>query len=287
VASETRILGVARVGWRHRLAPDLQVLIAIGTLLALLATGVGVAVYLIVSLEDDASYLSQRHVQYATAIHEAALSAKGMANDERGFLLSGNSEFLDEFEDRLLETRLAFSEAVLYAVSAQQRQAALDARADFDRWLRAVRRGITAFHGGNEERAIAGSLGPTRQLRKVHERSLADAYALGTRSVAAATNSVSDSASRSVTVLLVYLAVALVVGIGLAVWVVRTILKPAYALTRNAMDVLTRGRVLVEEGPPGSHRGVAVEVPIEVVNALAESALEAKEALRPRSDPAT
>ena len=39
---------------------------------------------LIVSLEDDANDLSQRHVLYATAIHEAALSAKGMANDQRG-----------------------------------------------------------------------------------------------------------------------------------------------------------------------------------------------------------
>ena len=56
-------------------------LAGVGALLALLAAAVAVAVILIVSLEDDASELSQRHVLYATAIHEAALSAKGMAND--------------------------------------------------------------------------------------------------------------------------------------------------------------------------------------------------------------
>jgi hypothetical protein len=39
-------------------------------------------------------------------------------------------------------------------------------------------------------------------------------------------------------------------------------------------ETLTSARVLVEEGEGGSHYAVAVEVPIEVVNTLAESALE-------------
>jgi hypothetical protein len=53
------------------------------------------------------------------------------------------------------------------------------------------------------------------------------------------------------------------------------ILRPAFVLSRNAIEVLTRGRLLVEPDARSSHHGVAVEVPIEVVNALAESALEA------------
>ena len=53
-----------------------------------------------------------------------------------------------------------------------------------------------------------------------------------------------------------------------------------YELTRNASKVLTRGRVLVEEDAHGSHQAVAVEVPIAVIQSLAESVREARELLR-------
>jgi CHASE3 domain sensor protein len=274
---------VGRMPWsgRLRLASDVQVLIGVGSLVALLAVAVGIAVFLIVSLEDDATNVSDRHVQYATAIHEVALSAKGIANDQRGFLLSDNPEYLDEIEMRTVEARSAFALAATYAVSAAQRDAVEEARAGFDRWLRALRADIRAYQRGFEERAIAASLGSTRQLRKIYEQSLADAYVLGVRSIESATDSVSSSASRSVNLLLVYLAVALVVGIAVAVWVVRAILRPAFVLSRNALEVLTRGRLLVADDGTGTHHGVAVEVPVEVVTALAESAMKAQEGLRP------
>jgi methyl-accepting chemotaxis protein len=265
-----------------RLASDLQVLIGVGGLVALLAVAVGIAVFLIVSLEGDARDVSHRHVQYATEVHEAALSAKGIANDYRGYLLSGNPEFLEEIEMRTVEARSAFALAATYAVGASQRNAVDEARAGFDVWLRALHADIAAFQRGSEERAIKASLGSTRQLRKTYERSLADAYLLGVRSIDSATDSVSSSASRSVNLLLVYLAVALLVGIAVALWVVRAILRPAFVLSRNAMEVLTRGRLLVADDGTGTHHGVAVEVPVDVVNALAESAMEAQEGLRPR-----
>ena len=273
---------VGRVRWsgRRRLGSDLQVLIGVGGLLALLALAVGVAAFLIVSLEDDTD-VSNRHVQYATAIHEAALSAKSMANEQRGFLLSKDPEYLEQLETDNVDARSAFASAAGSAVSAAQRDAVAEARAGFERWLRALRADIAAFQSGDEDSAVQGSLGATRQLRKTYERSLADAYALGVRSIDSANSSLSTSASRGVTILLVYLAIALVIGVAVALWVVRAILKPAFVLSRNAIEVLTQGRLLVEGDERGSHHGVAVEVPIEVVNALAESALEAQEGLRP------
>jgi methyl-accepting chemotaxis protein len=264
-----------------RLASDVQVLIGVGSLVALLAVAVGIAVFLIVSLEDDATNVSHRHVEYATAVHEAALSAKGMANDYRGYLLSGNPVFLEEIETRTVDARSSFALAATYAVGATQRNAVEEARAGFDVWLRALHADIAAFQRGDQERAIRASLGSTRQLRKTYERSLADAYALGVQSIDSATDSVSSSASRSVNLLLVYLAVALVIGIAVALWVVRAILRPAFVLSRNALEVLTRGRLLVADDGTGTHHGVAVEVPIEVVTALAESAMETQEGLRP------
>ena len=272
---------------RRRLAPELQVLVAIGCLVASLAVAVGIAVFLIVDLEDDTSYLAHRHVQYANAIHEAALHAKGIANDERGYLLSGDREFLDELEDRTVAARAAFTDADAYASNPRERAVAGEARAGFERWMRAIQAELTDYRAGSRQSAISSSLGPTRQLRKDYEASLTRAHSLGLRSIESATSSVSSSASRSVTILLVYLAVALAVGIAVTVWVVRTILKPAYTLSRNAFNVLMQARVLVEEDDRGSHRAVGVEVPIEAVNALGDSVLGAQDALGTTGQPAT
>ena len=71
-----------------------------------------------------------------------------------------------------------------------------------------------------------------------------------------------------------------------ALWVVRATLRPAFTLSQNAIEVLTKGRVLVDEDGAGSHHCVAVVVPIEVVNALAESALQTQEGLHATSEPA-
>ncbi|HEV3478749.1 MAG TPA: CHASE3 domain-containing protein [Gaiellaceae bacterium] len=270
---------------RRRLASDTQVLIGVGSLLALLALAVGVAVFLIVSLEEDASDLSQRHVQYAAQVHQAALLAKSMANHQRGFLLSSDPQYLAQIESDAADARAAFALSRSHAVGAAQRRAVERARAGFERWIRALRADIAAYRAGDRERAIQASLGSTRAIRKGYERALAHAYLLGVRSISRETNALSASATRDVTALLVYLAVALVIGAGIAFWVVRMILKPAFVLSRNAIEVLTRGRVLVAEDERGSHYGVAVEVPVEVVNALAESALDAQEALRPGGEP--
>ena len=182
---------------------------------------------------------------------------------------------------------MAFTDASSYAVETSHQEAVQESYAGFERWLRMLNRDIAAFRRGEREQAIEASLGSTRELRKTYEQSLARAYELGVRSIDEDTSALSASATRSVTFLLAYLAIALVVGIAVALWVVRTILKPAFVLSRNALEVLMQGRVLVEEDDRGSHHATTVEVPIEVVNALADSALEAQEALRPGGDPAT
>jgi methyl-accepting chemotaxis protein len=274
------------LGGRHRLASDVQVLIGVGSLLALLAVAVGLAVLLIVSFEDDATGDAQRHVQYAAAIHEAALSAKSIANHQRGFLLSGNPEFPSEIRTETEIARSKFTQAESYAADSQQ-AAVAKSRAEFETWLVAMQADLATYRRGEQERAIRQSLGSTRQLRKTYEQSLAHAYALGVRSIESTTDSLSSSATRSVTLLLSYLAFALLVGIAIALWVVRTLLRPAFRLSQNAIDVLNQGYVVVGEDEGGSHHGISVVVPIEAVNALAESALETQESLRPGSTPAT
>jgi methyl-accepting chemotaxis protein len=207
--------------------PDLRVLLAIASLLALLAVAVLAAVFLIVELRNDTNRLTGRQVGYVEAIHDAALHAKGMANDERGFLISGRQQFLDQLENRTVEARAEFDVATRTATGPGQHLAVEEARIGFERWLQALRAEIALYKSGERERAIATSLGRTRALRKDYERALALADVLGVGAVQTATTSVSDTSSRSVTILLVYLGCALAIGGAIALWVIRTVLRPA------------------------------------------------------------
>jgi CHASE3 domain sensor protein len=273
-------------GGRRRVSSDVQVLAGLGSLLALLAIAVGAAVVLIVAVENDAETFSERHVLYATAVHDAALSAKTMANHERGFLISGDPEFIEELGDLTSDARVAFDSADRFAVSRRQREAARDAHIGFERWVRALNVVLDDYRSGNRERAVETALGPTRELRKTYERSLERAHAIGLSSIESAGESVSTSASRSVLILLIYLAIALVAGVVLVLWVARTVLRPTYDLTRSAMNVIHRSQVLVEDDGSGSHTAVAVQVPIEAVSDLAESTIQAREVLRASGQPA-
>jgi methyl-accepting chemotaxis protein len=158
-------------------------LFGVGTLVVLLAGAVGGAVLLIVGLERDTADLADRHVRYATSIQQAALSAKGIANNERGFLISGDPNFVEELDERAFEAQQAFAAAEQSAVGAREREAAEEARVGFERWLRAVRRELAVYRAGFSQRAIRTSLGPTRDLRLTYEGSLARAQRLGLRSI--------------------------------------------------------------------------------------------------------
>ena len=200
--------GALRYGGRQRLASDVQVLVGVGSLLALLAVAVGLAVLLIVSFEDDATGETHEHTLYATAIHEAPLYAKSLANHQRGYLLSGNPEYTSEIETETGEARERFDLAATHAVGPAQEEAVATSRAQFERWHRAMLGDLATYRRGERQQAIDDSLGPTRQLRKTYEQSLARAYALGVSSIKTSTDSLSSSATRSVTFLLGYLALA-------------------------------------------------------------------------------
>ena len=126
-------------------------LVGVGSLLAL-AIAVGLAVVLIVSFEDDATGDARRHTLYATAIHEAAPSAKGIANDQRGFLLSGNPEYLEEIAARTAEARAGFDAAADNAVEPAQRAAVAEPRAGFERRLRVLEGDIAASGAASARR---------------------------------------------------------------------------------------------------------------------------------------
>ena len=222
--------------WRGRLPMGYQVLLGVGSLLALLAVSILVAILLVVGVKHDETHLNDRDVPYASAVATAALTAKGIANDQRGFLLTGDPTFTDEADRRITAARSAFAAAASTAADAGQRQALNEARAGFERWVRAVHSEIATFTAGDARGAVTMSLGPDRELRKSYEASLARAQTLGANSIQSAQNSVAAASSRSVRILLTYLLIAMTIGVGIAYWLVRSIALPVYRLVSLLTD---------------------------------------------------
>jgi methyl-accepting chemotaxis protein len=208
-----------RRAWRAtpgRIAPDRRIWVAASSLLALLLVGVLIAMFLVMRVGADATELTRRQVEYSTALSNAAINAKGIANDERGYLLSGNREFLVEIDIRTGVARESFDQAAEAADEMQSRRI-LQAYEAFERWLVALEEEFAMFRAGDREAARAASLGRTRELRKAYEALLATASLTESR-VPDATASVSASASRSVAILFAYFIAAVIIGSSVNAW---------------------------------------------------------------------
>jgi methyl-accepting chemotaxis protein len=218
----TRVGGAPQRGVRpNGRRPELRLVLAgIGVPLALMAVGILVAALLMVGLREDASHLTDSQIQYATAVNAAALTAKAIANDERGFLLSGDREFIRQLDDRTVRARGAFAVAMSEADSRDQRRAVREANEGFEAWIAALHEETAIYEAGNRERAIDMAFETTRPIRKDYETSLAHAQDLGVDAIQLGRTEVSDSATRSLKIVLGYLAVALVLSVALAAWIV-------------------------------------------------------------------
>lgn len=122
-----------------------------------------------------------------------------------------------------------------------------EAWAGFERWLQALRDELTTFQSGEREASIETALGPVRTIRKAYEADLARAQALRESAVDSGRESVADSSSRSIVLLLVGLLVALAIGVGVAIWLARAVLRPVDELLSESAQgperVLTGDRL--------------------------------------------
>lgn len=201
-----------------------------GGLLALVLFSTVAAILVVIGMKDDQAQITDRELSYGEAVDAAALQAKGVANDERGFLLSGDAKFLLEAQRRTGSARSAFETARDVAATPQQHEAAVGALAGFERWVSAVRREVADFKSGNRRVAIDASLGESRTLRKDYERSLTEAQELDVAQIASSRQSIDAESSRSIRTLGLFLGCALVVGALIAAWLVRAIALPVARL---------------------------------------------------------
>ena len=214
---------------RRRVPLGRKVRAGLGALLALLVMVTGVAIALVVNLSQGEARVKD-DVPYSTAIASASLDAKSVANDQRGFLLTGDAMYLREADQRVAAARLDFAAAVQAAITDEERSAASDSSAGFERWWTATRAEFAAYKAGDKQAAIAASVGADRALRKQYEDSLQQTRSLGQSSLQSATNWLPSSATRAVAILIGCLLVALTAGAVIAYWLLRQITLPIFKL---------------------------------------------------------
>jgi methyl-accepting chemotaxis protein len=204
----------------RRRRSDYGVVVGAGLVCLLLAAMVG-ATLSVVSLSRDQAELQDHNVPFAVAVATAALNAKSIANHERGFLISGDREFLAEIDQDLLSVRTAFSQASITADTDDQRTAAGEAQAGFERWMSALQRQIELFRSGDRQAATKAALGPGRALRKDYEASLAIAQNVAVREIELQRNSLASSGW--IFILLACLLLVVAAGVGIALWLIRAL----------------------------------------------------------------
>ncbi|MGH3485212.1 MAG: CHASE3 domain-containing protein [Nocardioidaceae bacterium] len=214
--------------WINRAPIGLRAVAAVGVLLGLAVVTIGLSAALIFDQHEAREDSHHPAVPVSSAISTASLHAKGAANDERGFLLTGDRMYLDQFHMRVGVARDAFDQATASAVGAEIRY--IDqARDGFERWVAALDTEFALFQDGDRTAAIDDAVGANRDLRKSYEAALAQAQVLADQAVDQGASAV-DGPSSWTAVILAILAIALVGGCFVAAWLVRSVIVPLNAL---------------------------------------------------------
>jgi methyl-accepting chemotaxis protein len=213
-----------------------QVIFGIAGFMVLIVSIVGLAIGLVVKLNHRETHLNSGDAAYLTAVQSASLEAKAIANDQRGFLLSGDTTFVAEARTRLDGVNAGLSRASAAATSIAESKAIEEASDGFTKWYSTFQHEIETYLGGDHEAAISASLGPDRDLRKSYEQSLETAQTVGESKLHAADHSVAAAATHTIRLLIIGMIVALAIAICIGEWLLRTIVRPLFHL----VDVLYR-----------------------------------------------
>ena len=162
-------------------------------------------------------------VPYITGLNSAALAAKAAANDERGYLIAGDTKFRDEALGR--QDAVNEDLAAARSLGEPAQQATIDEiKAAMDAWFTALEAEFTTF-GTDRQAAVMAALGANRDLRKTYEGQLATEIERADKALIAGKQFDATVGSTRLSLIWTIL-LALGLAIFLALWVVRMIVTP-------------------------------------------------------------
>ncbi|WP_204069798.1 HAMP domain-containing protein, partial [Planobispora siamensis] len=193
------------------------------------------------TLQDEHHRQLGQAVPYISALQQVATTAKAAAVDERGFLLSGEEKFSDEFAERFTKIEENLDAARAAAASPAQTTQVDEIAEGIGAWQDAVSAEFTRY-ATDEQGATEAALGPNRDLRKAYETELDAALKDAQEQLTAGTGFDETVDSARFLVILV-LVLGIVWSLFNAVILTRAIVTPVRAvagvLTRMAAGDLT------------------------------------------------
>ena len=194
-----------------------QLLLVFGAVVTVVLVAALVSLGRLGGVEDSRRQIDERSRPYAASLWAAALDMKAMANDERGLLMTGDSEFRKEIDERAKTIRGELAQA-RKAAGGRDEQAAVDRIADgFERWNEALG---SEFELGETDRdaAVEAALGDNRDLRKAYEKDLESAIAGADDHLEASLGDVKTETARTRTTLLVALLLLAALTVAGGLW---------------------------------------------------------------------
>ena len=215
----------------------------IGGILVLLAASSVLGIVLLHNLSSNESTVANKAEPYLTDLTTMGVAAKGAANDERGYLMTGDPTFLDEIKtkrDDVVYPALADA-AKIYPAASAETKAVNEITSGYTTWAKA-RNAELKLYPSNHKAAIDLALGANRDLRKTYEASIDSATAIAAADVKSSDKSFVNTSSTATWVLAGFLAFAMIVGIAFAVRLSRSVSGRLSKLTAVA-DKLSVGDV--------------------------------------------
>jgi len=215
----------------------------IGGLLVLLAVSSGLGLFMLHNLSSNESTLANKAQPYLADLSTMGVAAKGAANDERGYLMTGDPTFIDEIHakrDAVVYPALADA-AKIYAASSAETKAVNSIVTGYKKWATA-RDAELKQYSTDHKGAIDLALGSNRDLRKAYEATIDEAVAIADTGVKSSDSSFTSTSASATWVLIGFLAFALLAGVAFALRLARWISARLAKLTAVA-DRLAVGDV--------------------------------------------
>ena len=205
----------------------------------------GLAVSDLNELRDARAEELSTALPYTNALHSIGLTAKATANDERGFLLTGDQEFAVEVDERLAKIDGLVEEAVAASASEEEATIVTALKAGIDTWAASLRSEFE-LHATDPAAAVAQAMGPGRDLRKAYEAQLAEGLeAADARLLEGAGYDETVNAAIRNMIIICVLGVALAIGMG---FLVTRSVTGGIGRLRETAGRLAAGDLTVETG---------------------------------------
>jgi methyl-accepting chemotaxis protein len=224
----------------------------IAGLIALIAISSSLGLVLLHKLSTNESKLAKKAQPYLADLSGAAVAAKAAANDERGYLMTGDPKFLQEIavkRDPKVYGPLTDAKGIYPAGSPQT--TAVDAvYGGYKAWA-VARDAELKQYKSDKSGAIELALGANRDLRKAYEASIDDAVATADAAVASSDSSFNSTSSTASWVLFGFFACAVLVGVAFAIRLSKSVSGRLSRLTEVADKIAVGDVADLEVGVTG------------------------------------